>query len=270
ETEALEIKEYFDYILILSPESSCRFLHNFVYTINSLESIIKFPSNCRVELKIDTGMHRNGINMHELSEAMTRIKKSSLNLEAIFTHYRSADTMNSEWFWQSKNFEAIKRSYPHLRTHSCNSAAIFRENNFNEDMVRIGIAAYGCLKMDKGFNETGLQPVLSLIATKISSRTLQKGQSIGYNASFEAKEEMRVSNYDIGYSDGFPRMLSNVFISPDKFKLLGHVSMDNSSYACTDDELLIFNDANTIASEANTIAYEILTSLSVSLKRKIL
>ncbi|MDF1882096.1 alanine racemase, partial [Sulfurimonas sp. MAG313] len=46
ETEALEIKEYFDYILILSPESSCRFLHNFVYTINSLESIIKFPSNC--------------------------------------------------------------------------------------------------------------------------------------------------------------------------------------------------------------------------------
>jgi len=269
EEEAEQIKEYFDYILILSPRFPVSSAANFVYTINSLEEIAKFPSESRVELKVDTGMHRNGIGMDELDSAFEQIKQQGLRLEALFTHHRSADTMSAEWFWQKKRFEALKKKSPDLRFHSCNSAALFRESDFNEDMVRIGIAAYGCLQMDRGFKETGLKPVLSLSAQKISSRVLKKGERVGYNATFEAKNDMVVSNYDVGYADGFSRLLSNVYQTPEGDKLIGRVSMDNSSYISEKETLVIFDDANAIAACCDTIGYEVLTSLSPTLPRRI-
>jgi len=269
EEEAQKIKEYFEYILILSPTFPVSQRANFVYTINTLEDISKFSASSRVELKVDTGMHRNGICMDELDSALEQIKKQGLNLEALFTHHRSADTMSAEWFWQKKNFELMKKKSPQLRFHSCNSAALFRESDFNEDMVRIGIAAYGCLKMDRGFEEAGLKPVLSLIAHKVSSRKLTKGEKLGYNATFEAQEDLIVSNYDIGYADGLSRLLSNNYQTPQGDKLLGRVSMDNSSYNSDKERLLIFDDANEIAAFCETIGYEVLTALSPSIQRRI-
>jgi len=270
EDEAEQIKGFFNYILVLSPSFPISNMHDFIYTINSIDDVKSFPSSCRVELKIDTGMHRNGIGMDELDEAMLKIQEQGLRLESIFTHYRSADTMSSEWFWQKKNFSRLKQRYPKLRAHSCNSAGIFRENNFDEDMVRVGIAAYGCLQMDRGFEETGLKPVLSLFAEKISSRVLNKGERVGYNATFEATEEILVGNYDVGYADGLSRFLSNNYRTPDGNELLGRVSMDNSSYNSHKQSLLIFDDANEIASFCETISYEVLTSLSSRLQRRII
>lgn len=273
EDEAERLKDMFDYILILSPSFPIHPKPNFVYTINSLEDIEKFSPSSRVELKVDTGMHRNGISMEELEDALKKIEAKGLALEALFTHYRSGDTMSGEWFWQKKNFEDVKKKalgfYPKLRFHSSNSAALFRASCLDEDMVRVGIAAYGCLQMDKGFEETGLKPVLSLFADKISTRQLKKGQKIGYNATYTAEEDIQVSNYDIGYADGLMRSLSNNFRTPDGYELLGRVSMDNSSYSTTVEKLLIFDDANEIAAFANTIGYEVLVSLSPFIKREI-
>lgn len=270
EEEALQIKDFFEYILILSPVFPISPATNFIYTINSIDAIKDFPASTSVELKIDTGMHRNGIFMDEIGEALSYIKKQGLHLNAMFTHYRSADTMSAEWFWQKKSFEKIKKKHPSLRFHSSNSAGLFRENNFDEDMVRVGIAAYGCLSLDKGFDETGLKPVLSLVSEKISTRVLKAGERVGYNATYEAQEELIVSNYDIGYADGFPRMLSSKYVTPSKFELLGRVSMDNSSYLCEDEEILVFNDASALASLSDTIGYEILTSLSPFIQRRII
>ena len=270
EVEAEQIKDFFSYILILSPAFPIKEDSSFVYTINSLDDIQEFPRSTRIELKVDTGMHRNGVSMDEVSDAICLIENRGLILEGVFTHYRSADTMSAEWFWQKKNFQTIKSKYPTLRAHSCNSAGLFRDNNFDEDMVRIGIAAYGCLQLDRGFEETGLKPVLSLTAEKISTRLLKEGEKVGYNATYEAKEDMAVSNYDIGYADGFPRLLSNTYLSPDGDELLGRVSMDNSSYNSEKERLLVFDDANEIASCAGTIGYEILTSLSPTIKRHII
>lgn len=274
EDEAEKIKEMFAYILILNPSFSASVHPSYRYTINALEDIEKFPSSSRVELKIDTGMHRNGIAMEQLEEALTKIEACGLELEGLFTHFRSADALSSEWFWQKKNFEELKskaRGYDaSLRFHSCNSAALFRSGCVDEEMVRVGIAAYGCLKMDEGFEATGLRPVLSLWAEKISRRELKKGEKIGYNATFEAQKDMTVTNYDVGYADGLLRSLSNHYRTPAGHALLGRVSMDNSSYECREDRLLVFDDANAIASFAGTIGYEILVRLSSSIERRII
>lgn len=278
--EADRIKDLFEYILILSPDFSLPSQKNYIYTINCLDDLDKVSSTHRMELKVDTGMHRNGICMEDLQKAFERIKEKNLNIEALFTHYRSADAMSSEWFWQKKNFEEIKAKshslmkelgiLTKLRFHSYNSAGVFRISKFDEDMVRVGIAAYGCLQMDKGFKQTGLKPVLSLYAQKISTRLLKKGEKLGYNATYETKEDMYVSNYDVGYADGLKRSLSNNYKTPQGYNLLGRVSMDNSSYNSTKQKLLIFDDANKIAEFADTIGYEMLTSLSPYMKRVIL
>lgn len=264
-SEANQILNYFNYILILGeiPAKSA-VSDKLRYTINDINSITKFPKGTLVELKVDTGMHRNGINPTTLNVAIKMIEENGLILEAIFTHHRSADKLTSEWFWQNENFKKIKSTFPNLRFHSANSDSLFRYENFDEDITRVGIAAYGCLDVD------GLKPILSLYANKLSTRVLHVGEAIGYGATYTAKKEETVSNYDFGYGDGFLRNLSNNYTTPNNEKLIGTISMDNSSFLSDKDELLIFNDARKIAVSANTISYEILTALKSNIKRKII
>ena len=274
EVEAQQIADFFEYILVLAdfPQQKTSNIH---YTINSLETIKKFPKNTKVELKVDTGMHRNGIAMGELEVALNAIKEQNLELCGVFTHHRSADELTSEWFWQNQNFKKIKEQvksfgFENILFHSANSASLFRYEKFDEDMVRVGIAAYGLLDLPKPLQKVELKPVLSLYAKKISQRTLQKGECIGYGATFCAKETMNVATYDIGYGDGFLRCLSNNYTTSKNEQLLGRISMDNSCFTTQKDEILVFNDARGVAKKAGTIAYEIVTSLKPSLQREII
>jgi alanine racemase len=273
--EARKIEAFFDYILVLAdkaehPSQKIR------YTINSLEVIKTMPHAMKVELKVDTGMHRNGIAMRELEEAFALISQQGLELEGVFTHHRSADELSSEWYWQNENFKEVKTKASELakkygmkplRFHSANSASLFRTQDFSEDMARVGIAAYGCLEMPEAFGATNLKPVLSLHAMKNSSRTLQEGQRVGYGGIFEAKQTSISSNYDFGYGDGFLRANSNNYITPHAIKQIGRISMDNSSFLCEDAEIVIFNDAREAAQFAQTFSYEVLTSLKESIPR---
>jgi len=272
EAEAKIVEKFFEYILILA-DIPTTFNPKFRYTINDLQTIKMFPKKTKVELKVDSGMHRNGVIFEELEDAYKEIDSYGLDLEAVFTHHRSADLLTSEWFWQNENFKKIKLKVKALtktynfklpRFHSSASASLFRTNEFDEDMARIGIGAYGCADID------GLKPVLSLYANKLSSRLVKKGQMIGYGASYTAEKDNVVSTYDIGYGAGFLRIFSNNFITPDGYKQVGRISMDNSAFLSDKESILIFDDASKIAHNANTISYEILTSLKDNLKKVII
>jgi len=276
--EAKKIESYFDYILVLAdfPEvkhpkstSSLSLTANpkVRYTINDIKAIKKFAKGTKVELKVDTGMHRNGVPMDEFDDAVKMIKEQGLILEAVFTHHRSADELSSEWFWQNENFRNIKAKIEGVRFHSANSASLFRYDSFDEDMARVGIAAYGCLELPSPFGTLDLKPVLSVYANKISSNILKKNQALGYGATYRADEDCTVSNYDFGYGDGFLRICSNNYTNPNGEKLLGRVSMDNSTFLSASDEILIFDDAREMAKSTQTISYEVLTSLKPELLR---
>jgi len=273
DTEAQMVKKFFKYILVLNdfPTSSNTITS---YTINDIQNITKFPQGTKVELKIDTGMSRNGIDMSETEKALELIKKQKLQLEAVFTHHRSADELSSEWFWQNENFKEIKKRVSKCgwnpKFHSANSASLFRCDNFSEDMARVGIAAYGCMENSDVLNVDGLKPILSLYASKISSRKLHRGQRVGYGATYEAHGSYTLGNYDFGYGDGFLRSCSNNYKTPTNKELAGRISMDNSSFLCDDDELLVFDDARQVAKSANTISYEVLTSLKPYIKRVVI
>jgi alanine racemase len=276
EKEAKKIVHLFEYILVLAdkPKNYSKHIH---YTVNSLDDIERFNKGTKIELKVDSGMHRNGIDRSELREAFKKIRDQKLIIKAIFTHQRSADELSSEWFWQNEQFSEIKKESKELmeefgfrgvKFHSANSASLFRTENFDEDMVRVGISAYGCLEMPKGF-EVELKPVLSLSASRVSKRVVKKGEKVGYGATFCAQDDCVVSNYDFGYGDGFMRLLSNNYTTQDGYKQVGKISMDNASFLAEDEEIVIFNDACVIAKEAGTISYEILTSLDGDITREV-
>ncbi len=272
--EALEIAEFFDTILVLA-DTDAIVSPKISYAINSLEMIRELPSGCRVELKVDSGMHRNGVSADELEMAFAMMREANLECVGIFSHHRAADTLSSEWFWQRKNFDTIKELSQNLssrygynpRFHLSNSAAIFRDGAHSEDIVRAGIAIYGCLKMESSLVQPPLEPVLSLWATKISSRVLRAGERVGYNGIYEADKDVVVSTYDVGYSDGLSRLASNSFVTPDGYRLLGRISMDNMTFDSDSDEILVFDNANSYAMAADTIGYEVLASLDSKLSR---
>ena len=270
--EAERIQHCFNYILILA-DTTYSTNPKFHYTINSLQEIEKIHCNSKVELKVDTGMHRSGIRESEMQEAFELIHKHGLQLEAIFSHHRSADTLSSEWFWQKKNFERIKnkarkRHDKALHFHLNNSAALFREGACEDDMVRVGIAAYGCLELDVTLETPALKPILSLHAKKLVTRNLHVNERVGYNGQYCAKQEQKVATYNIGYADGFMRCASQ-YSTPDGAKVLGRISMDSATFSTSQDELLIFDDARELAKATSTISYEVLTSLKAHLKREI-
>ena len=269
QVEAKMVEDFFEYILVLNeiPDIASQKIR---YTITDINNIAKFPKNTKVELKIDTGMHRNSIAKTQLIEAIKKIEKHELILEAVFTHHRSADELTSEWFWQNDNFKQIKKELSHLkhlRFHSANSASLFRTTEFDEDMARVGISAYGCLDSFDKVQDNSLKPILSLYALKNSTIKLKKGDKIGYSATYKMPFDGVISNYDFGYGDGFLRVCSNNYKTPQDVKQVARISMDNSSFLSDKDELLIFNDAREVAKSAKTISYEVLTSLKPYIKR---
>ena len=271
--EALIINELFDTILVLN--DNIVYDDKISFAINSLSDISKAQPNSKVELKVDTGMHRNGILPSELQEALQLISKQKLNLVGVMTHYRSADELSSEFFWQKKNFEAIKQEvvksgYSDVRFHSYNSASLLRSSSFDEDIARVGIALYGYNELPDIYHKVELKPVMKLYAKRVSSKKLFKGQRIGYGGDFVAMDDMMVSTYDLGYGDGWCRGIDRDIKVADGYPILGRVSMDFISLASTKDIVCIFDDAKKVAKELNTISYEIFTALSKDIPKYII
>lgn len=277
--EALQIEELFDDILILSEKNFDTYSHAFHIALNSLEDINNIPNYYKVHIKVDTGMHRNGILPKELRKAIIGLSRRNIIISGIFTHHRNADSLSTDFFWQDSIFRDIKEDVKSICEelslgipcfHSCNSSALFRHNNFSEDFARVGIATYGYIENDSTFNLPNLKPILSLWANRISTREVKKGQCIGYGGAFQAKKDMTVSTYDVGYGDGFLRLNENHnYITPKGYKILGRVSMDSISLNSNDEKVCIFEDVRDLAKLQNTISYEITTTLSRDIKRTI-
>jgi len=221
-------------------------------------------------------MHRNGIALNELNQALDTIKSKRLNLVGIFTHYRSADELSSELAWQIDNFKEVKRltiqkGFKKIRFHSYNSAALLRLNSFSEDIARVGIAMYGFNELPSIYKKIPLKPVLSLWAKRTSTRALKKGERVGYGGDFVAPKDMIISTYDIGYGDGLFRGDSkNPLVISEGLPILGRVSMDFISIESTKDELCIIDNAQITAKHFNTISYEITTKLNPNLNKEII
>lgn len=245
-----------------------------------------------VHIKIDTGMHRLGFEPQELDVVLSHISK--MRIASVFTHLSAADDKLHDAFTREQILafsQAASRiqqavNYPIL-LHALNSSGISHYPDAQFDMVRLGIGLYGVDPADA--IQSQLKPV-STFETSISQiKEIAAGESVGYSRSFIAEKPMRIATINLGYADGFSRVLSNgrgmVAIIPadGKFNqqyicpVVGRVCMDMTMIDITHvpeaqegDIVEIFGTHISIQSHAamrNTIAYEVMTGISQRVKR---
>ncbi|GAA9971438.1 alanine racemase [Helicobacter pylori] len=308
--EALELRSHFSKtpILILgySPNSNASMLidNDLSAMIFSLEQAevfsqmaLKSQKRLKIHLKIDTGMHRLGLEPNFKSiEIIKKIRAlKGLEVEGIFTHLSNADAnIKTHAKNQMKAFNAfleqlLDQKIEFQYRHAYNSAGIFSLCNGNENrflnLYRPGIMLYGFYPSN-GMKETCptiLKNVISLKAQIVQIRSVKKGEFIGYGEHFYTNEETLVGVLALGYADGLMRALGNriqVAINNQLAPLIGKVCMDqcfvklNNIQAKEGDEVILFgdksakaNDASEIATLLNTIPYETISTLSKRLER---
>ncbi|GAA8015103.1 alanine racemase [Helicobacter pylori] len=308
--EALELRSHFSKtpILILgySPNSNASMLidNDLSAMIFSLEQAevfsqmaLKSQKRLKVHLKIDTGMHRLGLEPNfksiEIIKKICALK--GLEVEGIFTHLSNADAkIKTHAKNQMKAFNAfleqlLDQKIEFQYRHAYNSAGILSLCNGNENrllnLYRPGIMLYGFYPSN-GMKETCptiLKNVISLKAQIVQIRSVKKGEFIGYGEHFYTNEETLVGVLALGYADGLMRALGNriqVAINNQLAPLIGKVCMDqcfvklNNIQAKEGDEVILFgdksakaNDASEIAMLLNTIPYETISTLSKRLER---
>ncbi len=308
--EALELRSHFSKtpILILgySPNTNASMLidNDLSAMIFSLEQAevfsqmaLKSQKRLKIHLKIDTGMHRLGLEPNFKSiEIIKKIRAlKGLEIEGIFTHLSNADAkIKTHAKNQMKAFNAfleqlLDQKIEFQYRHAYNSAGILSLCNGNENrflnLYRPGIMLYGFYPSN-GMKETCptiLKNVISLKAQIVQIRSVKKGEFIGYGEHFYTNEETLVGVLALGYADGLVRALGNriqVAINNQLAPLIGKVCMDqcfvklNNIEAKEGDEVILFgdksakaNDASEIAALLNTIPYETISTLSKRLER---
>ncbi|MEA3497675.1 MAG: alanine racemase [Campylobacterota bacterium] len=272
--EAKVAKKYsFESILVLYDIPEIKD-DNVILSINSIENLKQVPKNSKIELKIDTGMNRNGIEISQIENSINIIKDNKLKLNGVFTHFCCADEDNDTTKIQEKKFLEVIPQIKKLinydfRVHCANSAGVHKVDMNQYDIARIGIGSYGYLDLEE---EKYLKPILSLYAKKITTKYLKEGDHIGYGScAYISSSDLTVSNYDIGYGNGLFRIPDGVIATiANNKEILGRVSMDSFSCVGDDDEVCVFNDVTTLSNIHKTIKYEILTNLKSNIKRVII
>ena len=227
-----------------------------------------------VHLKIDTGMGRFGCAPEEAPTLASYINESAgLRLAGTWTHFACADSDVAMTRLQAERFVEAVSSLgvdPGLR-HACNSAGAHHFPEYAFDAVRCGIALYGC-------EWTGLEPALALKSVVTHVKTVEKGATVGYGATWRARDRTRVATVAIGYADGVHRIRSNrghVLVRGRRARLIGRVSMDAITVDVSDVEGAQVGDVVTLIGQdgderitaedvgrwSGTISYEVLTSL---------
>lgn len=258
---------------------------------SAAEVACKHRKRMKLHLKVDTGMNRVGVKTFEEMDAMLAdIEKSELlELEGIMTHFAAADEADKAYTrMQNERFRefiaSVKERGFSPTIHASNSGASIDCPDMSYDMVRAGIAMYGCYPSDEVNRSVKLKPAMSL-HTKISHiKTVQTGEKMSYGCTFTALGEMRIATLPIGYADGFNRLLSNngeVLIGGKRAKVVGRVCMDQTLVDVTHIEGAALGDeavcigrqgkeeitADEFAQKCGTINYEILCAISPRVPR---
>ena len=254
--------------------------HNLTITIyseeqiDSLEEIAK-NNKIPIQIKIDTGMNRLGIDFSKAKEVILRIINSKhFKIEGIFSHL--SDAINSDFSrLQKERFDfAVEacRGMP-LQKHIANSYAAINYPDFRYDLCRVGIALYG-----EEFNF--LEPLISLKGRITHLHRIKKGEPISYERTWVADKESIIATIPIGYADGVDRKLSNQITglcSEKEIKQIGTITMDQMMFDVTEIKNVKLNDTITLinkdlpisiwANKLGTITYELLCRLKMRLAK---
>jgi alanine racemase len=241
-----------------------------------------------VHLKVDTGMSRLGVPPKELGRLLDKLERMpGLRIDGLMTHLSSADSSPEVTreqiarFLEARDLLARRGHRPGV-LHAANSAATLAFPEARFDLVRPGIALYGCCPLPE--LDAGLKPALRLVSDIISLRRVPAGTGVGYNQTHVTEGESLIATVAIGYGDALMRASSNrgfMLVRGKRCPIVGNVSMDLTTLdvsgveGCSvGDEAVLIGEqqgerltAEDLARACNTIVYEVLTGISPRVPR---
>ncbi|MDE2133661.1 MAG: alanine racemase [Alphaproteobacteria bacterium] len=228
-------------------------------------------------INIDTGMNRLGLPSGELATlAADHAKRlEGIRLVLLMSHLACADDGEAKMNrLQLDRFKTALAMLPPAPASLAATGGMVLGRDYLFDMVRPGVGLYGGNPRPEKPNT--FLPAVRLTASILQLRRADKGETVGYGATFRTKRVSLLATAGAGYADGLPRAISNRgagAIGGVRAPVVGRVSMDLVTLDVTDVpgtiatgmDVEFFGDTiplEEIASAANTISYEILTSLS--------
>lgn len=271
----------------------------FQYAVCDLDfvaAINNYQPGSQIHIKVDTGMHRLGVQLEDLETFVKKLKKlKNLEIVGLMSHLANPENPHGELNQkQLKQFkEAISilekhNIYPHWK-HLSASGGLMKSKEMQlpkiSNLARIGLALYGIDPVKSNYH---LKPVLKLTTQIVQIKTLKAGDRVGYLGTFTARKKQSIGVLPIGYSDGAGRRLSNIGLVKigDRYcRIIGKVSMNITTVDLSPikkpyigQEVIVYsdyaNDRNSVEKAAQicqTIPYEILVHLSpTSIRRQVL
>jgi alanine racemase len=257
---------------------------------------VNAPAPVRVHVKLDSGMGRLGTreSASALAVAEQVLAEPSLELAGAMTHFATADDDPEFMAAQLEAFgpfaAELRRRAPQIVVHAANSAATLRGPATHFDLVRCGIAIYGCDPMNQDPDAHGLEPALELTSYVAAVKTARAGESAGYGRRWFAERDTWIATLPIGYADGIRRALSDncdALIGGRRYPVVGTVSMDNVTVSLGErgtenrapvpvgaPATLIGRDGaerqtvEDLANRIDTVAHEILCGISARVPRR--
>jgi alanine racemase len=231
-------------------------------------------------IHIDTGMNRLGLSLVEANGIVPRINAGDHGITLVMSHLACAETVNHPLnAKQLATFREIASLYTGVPASLANSSGIFLGPQFQFDMVRPGAALYGINPTPEADNP--MQPVVDLKARIIQLRNVDRGESVGYGATWTTRRPTKLAIVSAGYADGYFRAASandgtrgaEVVVAGKRCPIAGRISMDLMAIDITDlpdktarrgHMVTLLGEGITVdelAHHFGTVGYEVLSSL---------
>ncbi len=249
-----------------------------------------------VQLKIDTGLSRNGAagcDWQQLFELAAKLEKSGvLRVTGVFSHLANAGSEAN--YAQAEAFDrALEMAFaaglsPEMQHLAASAAVLENDPRLRYNTVRVGLAVYG-LSPFEGVTaaELGLRPALRLRAEIVGLRQVAAGVGVSYGFNYKTVEPTTLALVPIGYADGMPRALNNagalVLVAGQARPIVGRIGMDQcvvdlgahlANSVAVGDYVVLFGDplrgepaVEDWAACLDTINYEIIARLGARIKR---
>jgi alanine racemase len=216
----------------------------------------KYQKRIRYHLKIDTGMNRLGFRFDNLKRTLPGLLASqNLDLEAIYTHFATADDPESALFHDQRvrfdrargEIEIMEREGPKANpqeglsagfassafdrrpfVHAANSAALLRDSRVWYDRVRPGLLLYGIVPPPLA-STLPLTPIMTLTSRVVAVKGVRADEGVGYGVKFTAERPTTIAIVPAGYADGLDLRLAgrgSVLIRGRRAPIVGSVNMD--------------------------------------------
>ncbi|HEY0300073.1 MAG TPA: alanine racemase, partial [Rhizomicrobium sp.] len=258
--------------------------------LNSLAEIAGWSAAARetrreleAAIHVDTGMNRLGLPGEELSVLAADWKKRLDGIRVVLwmSHLACADEPEARMNRvQLDRFKTALAMLPPAPASFASSGGVLLGKDYAFDLVRPGIGLYGGNVQNAPKNPFAVVAVLA--ARVLQLRRIDRGECVGYGASFRAKRPTVIATVAAGYADGVMRAIGNRgagAIAGVRAPVVGRVSMDlitldatevPPAALSTDAFAELFGDTialEEVARAADTAAYEILTAITPRVPR---